>query len=47
MPIAHDSIAAGPAVMAAFIAPKSQPDPMTDPTLANNRPIRPTSRLRL
>src|SRR5262245_34856834 len=47
MPIAHEMMAAGPATMAAFIAPKSQPEPMIEPTLANSRPIRPTSRRRL
>jgi hypothetical protein len=43
-PIAHEKIAAGPAITEALSAPKSQPDPMIDPTLANNRPIRPMSR---
>jgi hypothetical protein len=47
IPNSHESMAAGPAVWAAFIAPNSQPDPMIEPTLANSSPIKPTSRLRL
>ncbi len=39
--------AAGPAVWAAFIAPKSQPEPMIEPMLAKSRPTLPTWRLSL
>ena len=38
-------IAAGPAATAAFRAPKSQPEPMIEPTLANSSPMTPTWRL--
>ena len=38
-------IAAGPAATAAFRAPKSQPEPMIEPTLANSSPTTPTWRL--
>jgi hypothetical protein len=37
---------AGPAVAEALKAPKSQPEPMIDPTLANSNPTTPTWRLR-
>lgn len=33
---------AGPAACEAFMAPKSQPEPMIEPTLANSSPMRPT-----
>src|SRR5699024_10341433 len=45
-PMAHDRIAAGPAMLAASKAPKSQPDPMIEPTPVNSRPVLPISRLR-
>src|SRR3954462_3942827 len=43
-PMTHEMMAAGPAVTRAFCAPKSQPEPMIDPTDAQSRPIRPISR---
>ncbi len=45
-PIPHEMIAAGPAAISAFWAPKSQPDPMMEPIEAHSRPMRPISRLR-
>ena len=41
-PMAQEMIAAGPAAAEASSAPKSQPEPMIEPTLANSRPITPT-----
>lgn len=41
--IAHENMEAGPAIFAAFNAPKSQPDPMMDPTPAKSRLMRPMS----
>ncbi len=46
VPISHEMIAAGPAATTAFSAPKSQPDPMMEPTEAHIRPMSPTSRRR-
>src|SRR5689334_13860591 len=43
-PRPHNTSAAGPAVCAADNAPKSQPEPMIDPSDAKSRPVRPTSR---
>jgi hypothetical protein len=43
-PRTHEMIAAGPAIVEAVSAPNSQLEPMIDPTLANSRPMRPTSR---
>ncbi len=43
-PTTHEMIAAGPAIFVAFSAPSSQPEPITDPTEVNIRPIRPKSR---
>src|SRR6476661_3663788 len=45
-PITHEMIAAGPATISAFWAPKSHPEPMIDPIDAQVRPTSPTSRLR-
>src|SRR3954452_10392503 len=44
-PRPQEMIAAGPAAIEAFSAPKSQPDPMIEPTLAKSRPTTPTWRL--
>src|SRR5436190_1346514 len=44
-PSAHEMIAAGPAATDASSAPKSQPEPMIEPTLAKRSPITPTCRL--
>src|SRR3954451_17950203 len=44
-PMTHEMIAAGPAVISAFCAPKSHPEPIIDPTDAQSRPISPTCRL--
>ena len=38
-------MAAGPAAWEAFRAPKSQPEPMMEPTLAKRSPTTPTWRL--
>ncbi len=43
-PMHHEMTAAGPATITAFLAPKSQPEPMIDPTEAQSSPISPTSR---
>ena len=43
-PSTQDTIEAGPASFEAVSAPNSQPEPMIDPTPANSRPTRPTSR---
>jgi hypothetical protein len=40
----HEMIAAGPAICVAVSAPSSQPEPITEPTDVNVRPVRPTSR---
>ena len=37
-PRAHEISAAGPAAVDASSAPKSHPEPMIEPTLANSRP---------
>src|SRR6478672_918839 len=41
-PRAQEMIAAGPAAVDASSAPKSQPEPMIEPTLANSSPTTPT-----
>lgn len=46
VPTIQEMIAAGPAALTAFSAPKSQPEPMIAPTEAQSRPIMPTSRRR-
>jgi hypothetical protein len=43
-PTAHDSSDAGPAISAAFNAPNSQPEPITEPIAVNSSPIVPMSR---
>src|SRR3954466_8025638 len=43
-PITQEMMAAGPASVAAVSARNSQPEPMMEPTLANNRPTTPMSR---
>src|SRR5690349_2460097 len=45
-PMIHEMIAAGPAATRPFCAPKSQPEPMMEPTDAQISPILPTSRTR-
>ncbi len=45
-PMTQEMMAAGPAAIRPFWAPKSQPDPMIEPTEAQIRPILPTSRTR-
>ena len=40
-PMAQERIAAGPASCEASSAPKSQPEPMIEPTPANSSPVRP------
>src|SRR5690625_3939725 len=40
-PISQEMTDAGPACSAAARAPNNQPEPMIEPTDANNRPIRP------
>src|SRR5487761_1329760 len=45
--IGQDRIDAGPATVAAFRAPNSQPEPMTLPRAKNVSPITPTPRRRL
>src|SRR3954453_16129451 len=45
-PTIQEMIAAGPAAIRPSWAPKSQPEPMIEPTEAHIRPIRPTSRRR-
>src|SRR6476659_7037917 len=44
-PSAQEMSAAGPAAVDASSAPKSQPEPMIEPTLANSSPTTPTWRL--
>src|SRR5207237_10929464 len=44
-PIAHEMIAAGPAVASAPWAPNNQPEPMIDPSEAQIRPTNPISLL--
>lgn len=41
----QEMTAAGPAAVTALLAPKSQPEPMIEPTEAHMRPTRPTWRL--
>ena len=43
--MSHEKIAAGPAMTEALNAPKSQPEPMIEPTLAKSSPTTPTWRL--
>src|SRR3954470_10681839 len=43
-PTIQEMIAAGPEAITASWAPKSQPEPMIEPTEAHIRPISPTSR---
>jgi hypothetical protein len=43
-PMAHEMIAAGPAVASAPCAPKSHPEPMIEPPDAHRRPMNPISR---
>jgi hypothetical protein len=43
-PMAQAMIDAGPASCAALSAPKSQPEPMIEPTAVNSRPTVPISR---
>ena len=44
-PMAHERMDAGPAMIEALSAPKSHPDPITDPTPANRSPTGPMWRL--
>jgi len=43
-PMTHEISAAGPAIVDALSAPKSQPDPMIEPTDVNSSPTTPISR---
>jgi hypothetical protein len=43
-PMTQLMIAAGPAMVVAFSAPSSQPEPITEPTEVKRTAIRPTSR---
>ena len=45
-PMIHEMIAAGPAMISASWAPKSQPEPMIEPIDAHISPTSPTSRSR-
>ena len=45
-PIPQEMIAAGPAAMSAFWAPKSQPEPIIEPPEAQSSPMKPISRRR-
>ena len=43
-PMTHEISAAGPAIVDALSAPKSQPGPMIEPTDVNSSPTTPISR---